>query len=171
MEVIGAAMARWVQSWRDLPLLTNQWANVVRWEMRTRMFLRTSEFLWQEGHTAHETAEEAMIETKLMHKVYADFLRDYLAIPAIPGEKTARERFPGALNTFRGRGDGSFDPPTVYPTGFNTWHAALGDYNGDTVQVKLSGACVGCQMASVTISGVREKLIETLGIPLKVVPV
>ncbi len=98
--IIGAAFARWVESYRDLPLLINQWCNVMRWEMRPRLFLRTAEFLWQEGHTAHETAEEAMVETKLMHKVYADFLRDFLAIPAIPGEKTERERFPGALNTF-----------------------------------------------------------------------
>ena len=94
--VIGAAFARWTQSYRDLPLLINQWANVMRWEMRPRLFLRTSEFLWQEGHTAHETAAEAIAETKLMHKVYADFLRDWLAIPAVPGEKTACERFPGA---------------------------------------------------------------------------
>ena len=97
--IIGAAFARWTQSYRDLPLLINQWANVMRWEMRPRLFLRTAEFLWQEGHTAHETKEEAMEETKLMHKVYEEFLRDYLAIPCIPGEKTERERFPGALNT------------------------------------------------------------------------
>lgn len=98
--IIGAAFARWVQSYRDLPLLINQWCNVMRWEMRPRLFLRTAEFLWQEGHTAHETAEEAMEETKLMHRVYADFLRNHLAIPAIPGEKSERERFPGAVNTF-----------------------------------------------------------------------
>lgn len=98
--IIGAAFARWVQSYRDLPLLINQWANVMRWEMRPRLFLRTAEFLWQEGHTAHETAEEAMQEAKLMHDVYEDFLRNHLAIPVIPGEKTERERFPGAANTF-----------------------------------------------------------------------
>ncbi|MBX7208418.1 MAG: proline--tRNA ligase [Verrucomicrobiaceae bacterium] len=98
--IIGAAFARWVESYRDLPLLINQWANVMRWEMRPRLFLRTAEFLWQEGHTAHETAEEAMEETRTMHRVYADFLRHHLAIPAIPGEKTERERFPGAVNTF-----------------------------------------------------------------------
>lgn len=98
--IIGAAFARWVESYRDLPLLINQWCNVMRWEMRPRLFLRTAEFLWQEGHTAHETAEEAMQEAKTMHAVYEDFLRNYLAIPVIPGEKTARERFPGALNTF-----------------------------------------------------------------------
>ena len=98
--IIGAAFARWIESYRDLPLLINQWCNVMRWEMRPRLFLRTAEFLWQEGHTAHETAEEAIEETKTMHKVYADFLRNHLAIPVIPGEKTENERFPGAVNTF-----------------------------------------------------------------------
>ncbi len=98
--IIGAAFARWVESYRDLPLLINQWANVMRWEMRPRLFLRTAEFLWQEGHTAHETSEEAMEEARTMHRVYADFLRNHLAIPVIPGEKTERERFPGAVNTF-----------------------------------------------------------------------
>jgi prolyl-tRNA synthetase len=98
--IIGAAFARWVQSYRDLPLLINQWCNVMRWEMRPRLFLRTAEFLWQEGHTAHETEEEAMAEARTMHDVYEDFLTNHLAIPVIAGEKTARERFPGALNTF-----------------------------------------------------------------------
>jgi prolyl-tRNA synthetase len=94
--IIGAAFARWVQSYRDLPLLINQWANVMRWEMRPRLFLRTAEFLWQEGHTAHETKEEAVEETRMIHKLYEEFLRDHLAIPVIPGEKTENERFPGA---------------------------------------------------------------------------
>ena len=98
--IIGAAFARWVHSYRDLPLLINQWANVMRWEMRPRLFLRTAEFLWQEGHTAHETAEEAMVETRQMHEVYERFLTDHLAVPVIAGEKTEAERFPGALNTF-----------------------------------------------------------------------
>jgi prolyl-tRNA synthetase len=97
--IIGAAFARWVESYRDLPLLINQWANVMRWEMRPRLFLRTAEFLWQEGHTAHETMEEAIAETRLMHRVYEEFLRDHLAIPAIPGEKSEVERFPGAVMT------------------------------------------------------------------------
>lgn len=97
--VIGAAFARWVESYRDLPLLINQWANVMRWEMRPRLFLRTAEFLWQEGHTAHETEDEALEETQKMHDVYRDFLTEHLAIPVIPGEKTERERFPGALQT------------------------------------------------------------------------
>lgn len=98
--VIGAAFARWTSSYRDLPLLINQWCNVMRWEMRPRIFLRTAEFLWQEGHTAHETKEEALQETHTMHKVYEDFQRDVLAVPSIPGEKTEAERFPGAERTF-----------------------------------------------------------------------
>ena len=97
--VIGASMAKWVQSYRDLPLLLNQWANVVRWEMRPRIFLRTTEFLWQEGHTAHATAAEAHEETAKMLNVYQQFLRDYLAIPVYAGEKPASERFPGAEQT------------------------------------------------------------------------
>ena len=98
--VIGAAMARWVQSWRDLPLLTNQWANVVRWEMRTRMFLRTSEFLWQEGHTAHADRDDAMAETLRALEMYRDFAESELAMPVIAGEKPENERFPGAVATY-----------------------------------------------------------------------
>jgi prolyl-tRNA synthetase len=98
--VIGAAMARWVQSWRDLPLLTNQWANVVRWEMRTRMFLRTSEFLWQEGHTAHADRADAMDETLRALEMYRSFSEDVLAMPVIAGEKPENERFPGAVATY-----------------------------------------------------------------------
>jgi prolyl-tRNA synthetase len=98
--IINVQFAKWVQSYRDLPLKINQWANVMRWEMRTRLFLRTSEFLWQEGHTAHSTAEEAQAETQQMLAVYAKFAREYLAMPVIMGEKTPDERFPGADNTF-----------------------------------------------------------------------
>ncbi|MCD6364792.1 MAG: proline--tRNA ligase [Planctomycetes bacterium] len=98
--IIGAMFAKWVQSYRDLPLLINQWANVVRWEMRTRMFLRTTEFLWQEGHTAHANAEEAREETARMLDVYADFAERYMAMPTIKGEKTEGERFPGAVSTY-----------------------------------------------------------------------
>src|SRR3954464_8977227 len=98
--IIGDAFARWVQSYRDLPLLINQWANVVRWEMRTRMFLRTTEFLWQEGHTAHATRQEAVEETMKMLGVYAEFAEKFMAIPVFQGEKTAGERFPGAVQTF-----------------------------------------------------------------------
>ena len=97
--IIGAAYARWVQSYRDLPILINQWANIVRWEMRPRLFLRTTEFLWQEGHTVHETEAEARAETKLMLEVYERFARDYLAIPVYSGEKSESERFPGAVQT------------------------------------------------------------------------
>lgn len=98
--VIGSAMARWVQSWRDLPLMTNQWANVVRWEMRTRMFLRTSEFLWQEGHTAHADRDGAMEETLRALEMYRSFSEDVLAMPVIAGEKPENERFPGAVATY-----------------------------------------------------------------------
>lgn len=90
----------WIQSYRDLPILVNQWANVVRWEMRTRLFLRTAEFLWQEGHTAHATAEEAIQETERMLEVYADFAENWLALPVIRGHKTENERFAGALDTY-----------------------------------------------------------------------
>ena len=98
--VIGAAFSRWVQSWRDLPVLINQWANVVRWEMRTRMFLRTAEFLWQEGHTAHATVEEAMEETMKMLEVYRSFAEECVALPVVAGEKPENERFPGAVATY-----------------------------------------------------------------------
>lgn len=97
--IIGAMYAKWVQSYRDLPIKINQWANVVRWELRTRMFLRTTEFLWQEGHTVHATSEEALQETRLMLDVYADFAKNFMAMPVIKGEKTADERFPGADST------------------------------------------------------------------------
>lgn len=90
----------WIQSYRDLPILVNQWANVVRWEMRTRLFLRTAEFLWQEGHTAHATKEEAIVETKKMLDVYADFAENFMAVPVIKGVKTANERFAGADDTY-----------------------------------------------------------------------
>lgn len=98
--IIGESFSKWVQSHRDLPLLINQWCNVVRWEMRTRLFLRTAEFLWQEGHTAHATKEEAVEETLRMLDVYHDFARDYLAMPVLKGQKTELEKFPGAENTY-----------------------------------------------------------------------
>jgi prolyl-tRNA synthetase len=98
--VIGEFMAKWVQSYRDLPLLLNQWANVVRWELRPRVFLRTSEFLWQEGHTAHATREDAAAyAARILHEVYAAFLIEELAIPVLVGRKTSSERFAGAINT------------------------------------------------------------------------
>lgn len=99
--IIGHSFSKWVTSWRDLPILINQWANVVRWEMRTRPFLRTTEFLWQEGHTAHATTEEAEQEALLiLHEVYADFVEKVLAIPVIKGRKTENEKFAGALATY-----------------------------------------------------------------------
>jgi len=99
--LIWATYARWVQSYRDLPLLYNQWGNAVRWELRPRLFLRTSEFLWQEGHTAHETEEEAVAEAlTILHEVYADTIENVLAVPVLRGRKTESERFPGAVDTY-----------------------------------------------------------------------
>jgi len=98
--IIWNTYRNWIQSYRDLPLLINQWANVVRWEMRTRLFLRTAEFLWQEGHTAHETKEEAIAEAELMNNVYAEFVENFMAIPVIQGLKTESERFAGADETY-----------------------------------------------------------------------
>ena len=97
--MIWSTYKNWIQSYRDLPLLINQWANVVRWEMRTRLFLRTAEFLWQEGHTAHATSEEAMAETRQMLEVYARFAEEWMALPVVKGYKTANERFAGAEET------------------------------------------------------------------------
>ncbi|MEZ7838162.1 MAG: proline--tRNA ligase [Flavobacteriales bacterium] len=98
--IIWSTYKKWIQSYRDLPLLINQWANVVRWEMRTRLFLRTSEFLWQEGHTAHATEAEALVEAKLMCDVYADFAQNFMAMPVVKGVKSESERFAGALETY-----------------------------------------------------------------------
>ncbi len=98
--IIWSTYKNWIQSYRDLPILCNQWANVVRWEMRTRMFLRTAEFLWQEGHTAHETSKEALEETERMINVYANFAENYMAVPVIKGAKSENERFAGALETY-----------------------------------------------------------------------
>src|SRR5688500_4725479 len=98
--IIWSTYKKWIQSWRDLPLLINQWANVVRWEMRTRLFLRTAEFLWQEGHTAHATANEAVAEAVQMLNVYATFAEEYMALPVIKGVKSISERFAGAEDTY-----------------------------------------------------------------------
>ena len=98
--IINSMFAKWIQSYRDLPLLINQWANVVRWEMRTRLFLRTTEFLWQEGHTCHATAEEAEDEARLMLRVYTQFAEEILAMPVMPGQKSESEKFAGALRTY-----------------------------------------------------------------------
>src|SRR6187551_2907784 len=98
--IIWSTYKDWIQSYRDLPILVNQWANVVRWEMRTRLFLRTAEFLWQEGHTAHATAAEAVKETEQMLGVYAEFAETFMAMPVIKGKKSEGERFPGAVDTY-----------------------------------------------------------------------
>ena len=98
--IIWNTYKNWIQSYRDLPILCNQWANVVRWEMRTRLFLRTAEFLWQEGHTAHETYEEAEAEAQKMLRVYGDFVENFMAVPVIKGVKSATERFAGAVDTY-----------------------------------------------------------------------
>ena len=98
--IIWNTFKGWIQSYRDLPLLINQWANVVRWEMRTRLFLRTSEFLWQEGHTAHTTKKEALSEARLMQDVYAEFAETFMAMPVIKGAKSESERFAGAEETY-----------------------------------------------------------------------
>ncbi len=98
--IIWDTYRKWIQSYRDLPILVNQWANVVRWEMRTRLFLRTAEFLWQEGHTAHATKDEALEESKLMCDVYADFAQNFMAMPVVKGVKSESERFAGALETY-----------------------------------------------------------------------
>jgi len=98
--IIWSTYKNWIQSYRDLPILCNQWANVMRWEMRTRLFLRTAEFLWQEGHTAHATREEALVETEQMINIYGEFAEDYMAVPVLKGRKTETERFAGALDTY-----------------------------------------------------------------------
>jgi len=98
--IIYSTYSRWIKSWRDLPILINQWANVIRWEMRTRLFLRTTEFLWQEGHTVHETENEAEEEARKMLEVYRDFSENYLAMPVIAGRKPEHDKFPGALHTY-----------------------------------------------------------------------
>src|SRR6185503_4486822 len=98
--IIWNTYRKWIQSYRDLPILINQWCNVVRWEMRTRLFLRTTEFLWQEGHTAHATSDEAVRETVQMLNVYADFAETFMAMPVVKGRKSESERFPGAVDTY-----------------------------------------------------------------------
>lgn len=155
--VIGSAFARWTQSYRDLPLLINQWANVMRWEMRPRLFLRTAEFLWQEGHTAHETADEAIAETRLIHGVYEKFLRDYLAIPVIPGEKSEIERFPGAENTFTI--EAMVQDKKAIQAGTSHY---LGQNFAKAQEIKFTGRDGSEQFAHTTSWGVSTRLIGTL---------
>ncbi len=155
--IIGAAFARWVQSYRDLPLLINQWCNVMRWEMRPRIFLRTAEFLWQEGHTAHETKDEALHETAQMLDVYESFVRDHLAIPVIMGEKSERERFPGAEQTLcieaMVQDRKAIQAGTSHFLGQNFSHAA---------NITFTGRSGGKELAWTTSWGVSTRLIGTL---------
>jgi prolyl-tRNA synthetase len=155
--IIGAAFARWVNSYRDLPLLINQWANVMRWEMRPRMFLRTAEFLWQEGHTAHETKEEAIVETRLIHGEYEAFLRDHLAIPVIPGEKTENERFPGAEMTLTV--EAMVQDKKAIQAGTSHY---LGQNFSRAQDIKFTGRDGSIQHVHTTSWGVSTRMIGTL---------
>jgi len=173
--IIGDAMSRWIQSWRDLPLLTNQWANVVRWEMRTRMFLRTSEFLWQEGHTAHESREDAKAETMRALEMYRACAEEDLALPVIAGEKPENERFPGAEETWSIEAmmqDGkALQAGTSHYLGTNFAHAA---------NIKYQDREGGQQFCHTTSWGVSTRLIggvimthgddDGLRVPPKIAP-
>lgn len=155
--IIGAAFARWIESYRDLPLLINQWANVMRWEMRPRLFLRTAEFLWQEGHTAHETREEALAETRMIHALYEEFLRDHLAIPVIPGEKTENERFPGADMTLTV--EAMVQDKKAIQAGTSHY---LGRNFSQAQDIKFTGRDGQIQHAHTTSWGVSTRMIGTL---------
>lgn len=155
--IIGAAFARWTESYRDLPLLINQWANVMRWEMRPRLFLRTAEFLWQEGHTAHETQEEAVTETRMIHRLYEDFLRDHLAIPVIPGEKTENERFPGADMTLTV--EAMVQDRKAIQAGTSHY---LGQNFAKAQNISFAGRDGSIQHAHTTSWGVSTRLVGTL---------
>ena len=155
--VFGHMYAQWIQSYRDLPLLINQWANVVRWEMRTRLFLRTAEFLWQEGHTAHETAEEAQDETLRMLDVYADFAEQTLAIPVIKGIKTDSEKFPGAMTTYCIEGLMQDGKALQCGTSHN-----LGQNFAKAFDIKFSGRDQQQQYAHTTSWGVSTRLIGAM---------
>lgn len=155
--IIGAAFARWVQSYRDLPLLINQWANVMRWEMRPRLFLRTAEFLWQEGHTAHETKDEAMVETRMIHRLYENFLKNHLAIPVVPGEKTENERFPGADMTLTV--EAMVQDGKAIQAGTSHY---LGTNFSKAQNISFTGRGGGREFAHTTSWGVSTRLIGTL---------
>ncbi len=155
--IIGAAFARWTNSYRDLPLLINQWANVMRWEMRPRLFLRTAEFLWQEGHTAHETQDEAIAETRQMHLIYEEFLRDHLAIQVVPGEKTEAERFPGAEMTLTV--EAMVQDKKAIQAGTSHF---LGQNFSKAQDISFTGRDGSTQYAFTTSWGVSTRLIGTL---------
>ncbi|MBL8892145.1 MAG: proline--tRNA ligase [Planctomycetaceae bacterium] len=155
--VIGAMFSKWVQSYRDLPIKINQWANVMRWEMRTRMFLRTSEFLWQEGHTVHATDTEAWEETRQMLDVYADFAENYMAVPVIKGEKTETERFPGAVSTLTI--EAMMQDRKALQAGTSHF---LGQTFSKAQEIKFQSEASGEQYAWTTSWGVSTRLIGAL---------
>jgi prolyl-tRNA synthetase len=152
--IIGDSFSRWIKSYRDLPLLINQWANVVRWEMRTRLFLRTTEFLWQEGHTAHATAEEAEAETMTMLEVYRAFSEDVLAMPVIAGEKPANERFPGAVATYSI--EAMMQDGKALQAGTSHF---LGTHFAEAQNIRFQDDAGGMQFCNTTSWGVSTRLI------------
>ncbi len=155
--IIGVSFARWVQSYRDLPLLINQWANIVRWEMRTRLVLRTTEFLWQEGHTAHATRDEAVEETYRMLGVYADFAENWMGIPVIKGEKTEAERFPGAVSTYSI--EGMMQDRKALQSGTSHF---LGQNFAKAFEIKFLGTSGQEEYAWTTSWGVSTRLVGAL---------
>jgi prolyl-tRNA synthetase len=174
--VIGHMYSQWIQSYRDLPVLINQWCNVMRWEMRTRLFLRTAEFLWQEGHTAHETAEEAQAETLRMLDVYVDFAENVLAVPVVKGAKTESEKFPGAVTTYCF--EGLMQDGKALQMGTSHY---LGQNFARAFDIKFLGRDQQQQIAHTTSWGVSTRLIgamimahsddEGLVLPPRVAPV
>jgi prolyl-tRNA synthetase len=155
--VIGHMYSKWVQSWRDLPILINQWANVMRWEKRPRLFLRTSEFLWQEGHTAHSKKEEAVEETLKMLEVYRSVMTDILALPVIAGEKSAGERFPGAVNTYTC--EGMMSDKKALQAGTSHF---LGQNFAKAFDIKFQNKDLGVEYAWTTSWGVSTRLIGAI---------
>ena len=155
--VIGHMYAQWIKSYRDLPVLINQWCNVMRWEMRTRLFLRTAEFLWQEGHTAHETAEDAQAETLQMLEVYKDFAENVLALPVYTGAKTESEKFPGAVTTYCIEGLMQDGKALQCGTSHN-----LGQNFSKAFEIKFQGRDQQQQFCHTTSWGVSTRLIGAL---------
>ncbi|HVZ27560.1 MAG TPA: aminoacyl--tRNA ligase-related protein [Rhizomicrobium sp.] len=152
--IIGDAFSRWIRSHRDLPLLINQWANVVRWEMRPRLFLRTTEFLWQEGHTAHASAEDAIEETARMLEVYRGFAEEVLAMPVIAGEKPENERFPGAMNTYSI--EAMMQDGKALQAGTSHY---LGTHFAEAQNIRFQNDAGGMEFCSTTSWGVSTRLI------------
>src|SRR6202142_643802 len=152
--IIGDAFSRWIKSYRDLPLLINQWANVVRWEMRPRLFLRTTEFLWQEGHTAHADADDAVAETLRMLEVYRTFAEDVLAMPVIAGEKPENERFPGAVNTYSI--EAMMQDGKALQAGTSHF---LGTHFAEAQNIKFQNDTGGMEFCNTTSWGVSTRLI------------